>query len=108
MRRAFTPPSSASRAHTIAQVKGGAEDRVVRKDEAACGGVSGKFLARQGRTDLGNDAITSAQLREPGLTVCDEPSSSWGMTPSRSFTCRPRAKCHPRADDGHDLAAYRQ
>jgi uncharacterized protein len=30
------------------------------------------------------------------------------MTPSRSFTCRPRAKCHPGDDDGHDLAVYRQ
>ena len=34
--------------------------------------------------------------------------SGWGMTPSRSFTCRPRAKCRPGADDGHDLAVYRQ
>jgi hypothetical protein len=57
-----------------------------------------------GSTDLCNDAITSAWSREPGLTVCDEPGSSSGMTPSRSFTCRPRAKCHPGADDGHDLA----
>ncbi len=29
------------------------------------------------------------------------------MTPSRSFTRRPRAKCHPGADEGHDLAVYR-
>jgi hypothetical protein len=26
----------------------------------------------------------------PRVDVCDEPSSPWGMTPSRSFTCRPR------------------
>jgi hypothetical protein len=50
--------------------------------------------------------IGSAWPRGPRLTVCDKPSSSWGMTPSRSFTCRPRAKCHPGADDGHDLAVY--
>ena len=34
--------------------------------------------------------------------------SSWRMTPSRSFTCRPTVKCHPGADDAARLAAYRQ
>ena len=36
-------------------------------------------------------------------------TSAWSrMTPSRSFICRPRAKCHPGADDAARLATYRQ
>ena len=88
--------------------KRGAEVRVVRKDEAACGGVSGKFLARQAALTCAATPSPLPGHGNPGLTVCDESGSSLGMTPSRSSACRPRAKCRPRDDDGHDLAVYRR
>jgi hypothetical protein len=47
MRGGFTPPSSASRTHTIAQVGGAADGRVVGRGEVTRSAVSGKSLAQQ-------------------------------------------------------------
>src|SRR5215208_6287894 len=46
--------------------------------------------------------------RRAGLTVRNEPGSSWGMTASFSSACRPSAKCRSEADDAQGLAAYRR
>jgi hypothetical protein len=52
--------------------------------------------------------VASGRSRQAGLTVWNEPHSSWGMTAPRRFACRPTTKCRSEADDGHRLAAYRR
>ena len=42
----------------------------------------------------------SGRSRRAGLTVRNEPHSSWGMTASLSSACRPTTKCRSEADDG--------
>ena len=44
--------------------------------------------------------VGSGRSPRAGLTVRDQPGSSWGMTGRRRCACRPTAKCRPGTDDG--------
>jgi hypothetical protein len=51
------------------------------------------------------------EVRRPGHVgqgrIASQLRSSWGMTADCGCACRPRAKCHPGADDTAGLTAYR-